>query len=706
MNPLLAPAAPQANPDRRAGAVAWWAKHRLALARAGGLALIGLALAYFVLALPVQFVYLQTVCDSGGCALTTAQARDLAALGLPAGFFAGYFLVVNIAVTLPWFAVGGIIYWRRRDDFMALFTATSVITYGAITASISLEDLAGYPALQALFTVVAFWGNTSSFLLFYLFPDGRFVPRTTRYLAIPIVGIGICLFFFPTSAVTQWLISWRFIQFIAILASGVFAQLYRYWRVSGPAQRQQTKWVVLGFTGAVVGTLGPQTVLITSGPHGILASMVASTVVVLAQLLIPLSIGAAILRYRLWDINILISRTLVYGALTAIVVVLYVLLVGVLSTLFQATSNLLISLVATGLVAVLFQPLREHLQRSANHLLYGERDDPYALLSRLGQRLEATLAPEALLPAIVETTGQALKLPYVAILIRQGDALHLAAAYGMAPDPATLVRLPLVSHTERVGELALAPRAPGESFAGADLRLLQNLAQQMAVAVHNVRLTADLRQLTAELQQSRERLVVAREEERRRLRRDLHDGLGPQLASQTLTLSAARTLLRRDPDAAETLLADATAHAQQAITDIRRLIYALRPPALDDLGLVAALQEQIHQYRASGVAITLRAPEQLPPLPAAVEVACYRIAQEALTNVVRHAHARNCAIQITIDSAVALDISDDGQGLPPVYQSGVGLNSMRELAAELSGTFAVEPGPSGGTWVRVRLPLP
>jgi signal transduction histidine kinase len=346
------------------------------------------------------------------------------------------------------------------------------------------------------------------------------------------------------------------------------------------------------------------------------------------------------------------------------------------------------------------------LQRSANRLLYGERDDPYALLSRLGQRLEATLAPEALLPAIVETTGQALKLPYVAILIRQGDALHLAAAYGMAPDPATLVRLPLVSHTERVGELALAPRAPGESFAGADLRLLQNLAQQMAVAVHNVRLTADLRQLTAELQQSRERLVVAREDERRRLRRDLHDGLGPQLASQTLTLSAARTLLRRDPDAAETLLADATAHAQQAITDIRRLIYALRPPALDDLGLVAALQEQIHQYRASGVAITLRAPEQLPPLPAAVEVACYRIAQEALTNVVRHAHARNCAIQITIDSAVALDISDDGQGLPPVYQSGVGLNSMRERAAELSGTFAVEPGPSGGTWVRVRLPLP
>ena len=239
----------------------------------------------------------------------------------------------------------------------------------------------------------------------------------------------------------------------------------------------------------------------------------------------------------------------------------------------------------------------------------------------------------------------------------------------------------------------------GETFSPSDHRLLADLARQAGVAAHAVR-------LTAELQRARERLVAAREEERRRLRRDLHDGLGPQLASQTLTLSAARKLLRRDPDAAETLLADATAHAQSAITDIRRLVYALRPPALDDLGLVAALREQAAQYQASGVRIAIDAPERLPSLPAAVEVACYRIAQEALTNVVRHAEARTCRVALAVGDALCLEVRDDGRGLPPNHCAGVGLTSMRERAEELGGSCTIEPAPGGGTCVRARLPLP
>jgi GAF domain-containing protein len=177
-------------------------------------------------------------------------------------------------------------------------------------------------------------------------------------------------------------------------------------------------------------------------------------------------------------------------------------------------------------VAVLFQPLRSRLQRGVKRLMYGERDDPYAVTSRLGRRLEATLAPEAVLPTIVETIAQALKLPYAAILLKEGEGFQTTAAYGSPTgEPGTL---PLVYQREEIGRLVIAPRAPGEEFLAADRGLLEDLALQAEVAVHAVRLTSDL-------QRSRERLVATREEERRRLRRDLYDGLGPTLASLALT---------------------------------------------------------------------------------------------------------------------------------------------------------------------------
>jgi signal transduction histidine kinase len=232
-------------------------------------------------------------------------------------------------------------------------------------------------------------------------------------------------------------------------------------------------------------------------------------------------------------------------------------------------------------------------------------------------------------------------------------------------------------------------------------RLLDDLARQAGVAAHAV-------ELHTELRRARERLVIAREEERRRLRRDLHDGLGPQLASQTLTLSAASKLLRTDPAAAEELLSEALSHAQTAVSDIRRLVYGLRPPALDDLGLVGALTDQAAQYSASGLRVSVTAPDPFPPLPAAVEVACYRIAQEALTNVARHAQARSASLTLTVDvpnQALILEVVDDGCGLPTQLHAGVGLASMRERAAELGGTCVVEAASNVGVRVYARLPL-
>jgi len=401
----------------------------------------------------------------------------------------------------------------------------------------------------------------------------------------------------------------------------------------------------------------------------------------------------------LYDIDLVINRTLVYGALTASVVGLYILIVGGFGALLHEPGNLLVSLVATGVVAVVFAPLRDRLQRSVNRLLYGERDDPYTVLSRLGRRLDASLAPEAALHTIVESVAQALKLPYTAItLLRDG---HYATAAEAGTAVSDVVVLPLVYQGEPVGQLILGLRAPREAFSASDKRLLENLAHQAGATAHAVRLTADLRR-------SRERLVTAREEERRRLRRDLHDGLGPNLGSLPLKLDLAADLAEDDPAAARELLRSLKEQARTAVSDVRRLVHDLRPPSLDELGLVGAVREQAARFAQHGLRITVEAPERLADLPAAVEVAAYRIAQEALTNVVRHAEARTCVVRLALDEppgTLRLEVTDDGRGMPTLCRAGVGLISMRERAEELGGSCLVEAPAQGGTRVQAVLSL-
>jgi signal transduction histidine kinase len=418
-----------------------------------------------------------------------------------------------------------------------------------------------------------------------------------------------------------------------------------------------------------------------------------------AMLVVPVFTCIAIVRYRLYDIDVVINRTLVYGSLSACVVGIYVLAVVALGTVFQAQGNVAISLLATGLVAVLFQPLRSRLQRGVNRLMYGERDDPYAVISRPGRRLEAALAPDTVLPTVVETMAQALKLPYAAILLKDGKDFRTAASYGSPRgEPVTL---PLVYQREEIGRLVLSPRSPGEGFSDADRNLLEDLARQAEVAVHAVRLTTDL-------QSSRERLVATREEERRRLRRDLHDGLGAQLAGLNVQAGTLRRLIPTDADAADEVVVELRDELRSAIADIRHLVYDLRPPALDDLGLVEALRRLAERYGSEGeqLRVSVEAPEDLPDLPAAVEVAVYRIVQEALTNVARHARARTCVVRLAVNEDVALEIVDDGFGIPAQRSAGVGLSSMHERASELGGSCVVQSVLKSGTQVLVRLPLP
>jgi signal transduction histidine kinase len=330
--------------------------------------------------------------------------------------------------------------------------------------------------------------------------------------------------------------------------------------------------------------------------------------------------------------------------------------------------------------------------------MYGERDNLYGVLSRLGRRPEAALEPRSVLPTVIKTVAGALKLPYVAIAVRLEDRFEVAAARGSPIGEET--KLPLNYAGEMIRQPILNPRTPGETFSPADRRLVEDLARQAEVAVHAVRVNADV-----DLQRSRERLINAREEERRPLRQDLHDGLGPTLATLSLGLDVLLKTLTRDPQEAEAMLRELMAQIQGAVVDVRCLVYGLRPPALDDLGLIPAIREQVSKLcrlvddSAALVArealgkcelhFSVEASGNLPPLPAAVEVACYRIAQEAITNVVRHSGGSSCGARLSIDESnewLELEVTDDGVGIPEDRRAGVGMNSMVERVEELGGT--------------------
>jgi signal transduction histidine kinase len=342
---------------------------------------------------------------------------------------------------------------------------------------------------------------------------------------------------------------------------------------------------------------------------------------------------------------------------------------------------------------VAFQPVRYAVQRTVNRLMYGERDEPRAMLQRLGATLDESAAGESVLPRIATTIASALRLPYVAVVLGEGQVF----AAGKVEDPATeLLRIPLSYQGVAVGELHLAPRSPRDPFTPGDVALLRELAVHIGVASHAVL-------LATQLQQSRERLVNARAEERRRLRRDLHDGLGPQLVSLALKLEAARNRVESNAEIQQ-LMTELAGQTRGVIADVRRLVYALRPPALDELGLLGAL-EQAGEAAATTLHFEFEKPAAIPQLPAAVEVATYRIAQEALTNVVRHSGARSCKLRLTmVHGGLNLEVTDDGSGMLDRAPAGIGLNSMRERAEELGGRLEVGASESGGSRVAAFLP--
>ncbi|HVP22173.1 MAG TPA: histidine kinase [Anaerolineaceae bacterium] len=605
--------------------------------------------------------------------------------------------------------LAGILFWRKRTETMALFVSFFLLGFGVILGG-PMEAIDAFKPgnWASLVLVIQSAVITIPFMLiFFLFPNGKFVPRWTRFVALTSLIYILLAFFLPPSTLFTFntpLISLASSWYLLLIILGVYAQVFRYRRISTSQERQQTKWFVYGLFMWLLLSI------IVSIPYIFLQNLPMGATrpwwAPLSQLgwfltlmIIPLSLAIAVMRYRLWDIDLLISRTLIYAVLTAIVIIIYILLVGGLSALFQLSGNLLVSLFATGLIAILFQPLRDRLQRGINRLVYGDRGDPVIVLRNLGQRLSSVVTQEAVLPTVVESISQALRLSYVAVTLKEGEDFVPAATCGQLSLPDESIQLlPLNYQSETIGQLIVSRRSGDGSFTAVEKALLQNIAHQVGIAAYAVQLTRDL-------QHSREQLVAAREEERRRIRRDLHDGLGPSLASLTLKIDAARNLMKENQDKAESILVALKSQTQSALEDIRRLAYDLRPPALDELGLLFAIKEYAINHMPAGVSVQFEQTGEFSDFPAAVEVAAYRITCEALTNVARHAQASRCTVRLVADGELLIEVEDDGLGFAEGAHRGIGTWSMHERAEELGGTCQIEPGLHHGTRVTAHLPL-
>ena len=414
---------------------------------------------------------------------------------------------------------------------------------------------------------------------------------------------------------------------------------------------------------------------------------------------LPIAVGVAILRHRLYGLDPLVNRVLVWATVSAVLLGAYFGIVAAVTALLGGSrAPAPVTLVAAAVVALTLAPVRVRAQRLVDRLMYGDRSDPVRILRSLGARLAATVAPDEVARTLVETLTGTLRLPWAAVeLDREGQWERMAEAgdRSVASEPVTV---PLTHAEEQVGRLLVQPRRGEATLTRTDRQLLADLAAHAGPAVHAAR-------LVDQLTESRERLVQAREAERGWLRRDLHDSLSPALAGIGLSADAASRLLRTDPQAAATLLARVVAEARASTETVRRLLAGLRPPSLEELGLVAALEERARQLSRPGeFDIQLRIAEPLAPLAPGVEVAAYRIAVEALTNAARHSGGRHCCLELTTGQLLKLVITDDGHGLSSPNGEGIGIRTMRERARELGGRLTIEAADGAGGRVVAELP--
>jgi signal transduction histidine kinase len=568
---------------------------------------------------------------------------------------------LRLVSVLVWVGSGALLLLRARPTRMTVLAGCTLLANGVSNPLVSATDDTSAALLGRLVLAVAL---TLGVLTVSILPDGQFRPPWLRWL---VVGFGVWQVFAGVVGTPGTVLDVAGgVVFFAGFGIPLVAQVRRYRRESDPVKRTQIRWVLYGlgiFFGLTLLVALPYFApgwfpgLVAAGSPYDRFQTAASSLAVLA---IPVCLTLAMLFADLFDVDVVITRTLVYGSLTVLVAGGYLLAVAAAGVVVGSGSGRLAPLVAAALVALLVGPLRALLQRRARRLVYGMRAEPYAALSGLGRRLAVTLPDDDVPSTLVSTIREALRAPYVALAVGVDGAFPIAAEQGRASSEA--LSLPVHHHGEQVGILIVGYDA-GHPLSAPDRALLTDLTSHAGSAIHSLQLTTSLQRGSRELQRARELLVQTREEERRRLRRDL----------------------------------------RAAIADIRTLVDELRPPVLE-LGLMTAVRERAAEL-GQVVTVDVEGPETLPALPAAVEVAAYRICQEALMNVLRHAEAHHVGVRVGAGDLLRLEIEDDGVGLDGSTGHGVGLGSMRERAAEVGGRCTISSSAGGGTRVSVCLPL-
>jgi signal transduction histidine kinase len=459
---------------------------------------------------------------------------------------------------------------------------------------------------------------------------------------------------------------------ILIAAIGALGGIIARWRRGDQVVRQQLL-LFLTAVGVEVSFLAAVLVYVTATPNSPPRWAFA-----LLNLPLPIAIATATLNHGLYELRRAANQALLWFLTTITVSVLYVVIVVAATALAPDRSSLWPPALAATIAAASLIPARDRFSRVVTRVIYGRWHEPYEVLSRLGQRLEAASDIDRLLNEAVEELRNELDLDEISVRDPTGRLVAGARS-------TTTSEIALISYGTTVGSLSYTSH---RNLSEPELRLIHDLARQLGDALH-------ARALAGDLQRTRERLVLSREEERRRLRRDLHDGIGPALAGLTLKAETAKALLPPGAENASAQLEVLSEEIRATVGDVRHVVEGLRPPALDELGLMGACDQAISRLAAgSGVRARLDGEPQ-HGLPAAVEVAAFRIVQEAATNVVRHAQAQSLVVSIRMENASLLvSICDDGAGLQTA-RHGNGMSTMRERAEELGGHFAITSTPSG-----------
>ena len=505
---------------------------------------------------------------------------------------------------------------------------------------------------------------------------------------------------------------------IPIGAIAALVSLVRRFRRSEGIERLQLRWLVTA--AAIVGVFYTVALLIgwlAQTPVGDSSWLgLVQNIAVMSFVLIPISIAVSVLRYHLFDIDVVVNRALLFGTLAVCITAVYVAVVLGVGALVGGRSGPLLSAAAAAIVALAFQPIRTRAQRFADRLVYGERAAPYEVLSEFSERLGNAYANEELLPRMAGALAGGAGAIRADVWVRIGDELVAEATWPRDAEPlppiaadeedrgdvsASAMREPIRHQGELLGALSIVKR-PGESITPTEEKLVRNLAGQVGLVMRNVALTEQLMDHIEQLRASRQRLVNAQDEERRKLERNLHDGAQQQLVALSVKLRLAEGLVDRDPEKTKAMLTDLQAATGDAIQDLRDLARGIYPPLLADKGLVAALEAQA---RKGSIATDVRS-ENVGRYPQQVEAAVYFCALEALNNVAKYAGASRADVRLAQSNGdLTFEVSDDGAGFDTDRTSyGTGLRGMADRVEVIGGTLEIRSTPGGGTSVTGRIP--